>query len=312
MRVLANLLYYFLWLIGLFVYLLPFVVKKGLANILAQIWFHLIPFRKKIILLNLSVVFPRKDQESMGEFRLRCENLAQANMKHMVLGFFEVLERFHWSKELMGRRFHVDGREHLDKALREHAGCFLLTSHLGNWELMSCIGVLIEVPLAIITKFLRNPFFDQIWVKSRQAYGLELIQERGTGLQIVKAIRKGRAVGFIADQHTGAPHGLESQFLGMTAWTPKALTILAAKLKCPIIPTYMFRKKDGSFQVIIEEELKCQFPEAKLSTWQIQEHLLLINQNMEKWILKYPEQYLWIHRRFKRVINYKRDQLPWE
>jgi KDO2-lipid IV(A) lauroyltransferase len=321
MTLLAQGLYFILWALGAAVSWIPFIIKNLVAQSLGALWFDVIRFRRHIVLQNLAHVFPRTSQESMEEFQRRCETLARKNMTHYVLGAFEILERFHWDESDLKHKVKVVGLEHMQNALKENRGVFILTAHLGNWELMTMMGKLLKLPLAIVTKRLRNGFFDQIWIRSRVRYGLQLLEESGSGLAIIKAIRKGSAVGFILDQHTGEPHGIESTFLGLKAWCPKGLAILAHRLDAPIVPAWVVRNNDGTYTLSADAPLK--FPRIQssdasllsgrggLSSEGLRYHISICNEKMEAWIHKHPEQYLWLHRRFKGTIDY-RSPLPWQ
>jgi KDO2-lipid IV(A) lauroyltransferase len=309
MRLLGAALYAFLWTLGWLIYLLPFQVKNFIAWGISKLWFYLFPFRLKIILHNISLVFPREKEESQMDFRRRCYNLAKKNTHHMVLSFIEVLERWHWNpKRDLGKRFVVEGEENINFHLQNpKEGFFCLTAHLGNWELITWVGLYLKLRLSIITRFLRNPFFDELWRRSRNSFGLELLEESGSGLSIIRAIRRGRSIGFIFDQHTGEPHGIESEFLSHKAWSPRALAIMTAKLKVPVIPSYVYRDKLGVNHVVIEKDIGyC----AESTPEAIRYHVAQCNAKIGEWVRKHPEQYLWMHRRFKNIYNYKQN-LPW-
>jgi KDO2-lipid IV(A) lauroyltransferase len=308
MRFLGDLLYSLLWTLGLCVYLLPYRVKFLIAYSVASFWFYVFPFRLKVILHNLALVFPRQPGESVSDFRTRCEALARANLRHMVLSFIEVLERFHWKKASRGKRFVVEGKENLKFHQDDpKKGFFCLTAHLGNWELITWVAMAIDVRLSIITRYLRNPFFDQLWRRSRYAFGLELLEESGSGLAVVRALKRGRAIGFIFDQHTGEPHGIESKFLGYPAWSPKALAIITAKLPVPILPAFVYRDERGVSHVVIEPPLAYR---AESSEDALRYHVEQCNAKIGEWVRAHPDQYLWMHRRFKNFFDY-RQALPW-
>lgn len=312
-RTLGKLVYFSMYAVGALLFVIPFPIKKAVARIVARVWFDGIQFRRRIILHNLALVFPRERQETMDAFRRRCEKLGRANVVHSVLCFFEIFERFLWNEDVIRKKVTIHGLAHAKPYLERRQGFFVSSAHLGNWELITLVGVSLGTRLAVVTKFLRNPFFDSLWVESRRRYGLDLLQERGSGLAIVKAIRQGRVVGFIMDQHTGEPHGILTEFLGLPAWSPKALAILAPRLKAPVFPAYLIRRPDGNFDLTIEDDLYAGFRvESGTSEEEsLRYHVKLCNENMAQWIRKYPEQYLWLHRRFKNQIDY-RSPLVWE
>lgn len=315
-----------LLILGFIIYYTPFSVKRFIAKNLAKFWFNVVQLRRRVMLINVSLVFPRRHEESNRAFQKRCEIIVLQNMEHILLMLSELFERFCWTDATVSKKVHFHEYEILKKQLETKKGFFFLSSHLGNWELLTRSGCAVGLPLTVITRFLRNPIFDKIWVQSRKSFGLELLSESGSGLAVVRSIQKGRALGFMADQHTGEPHGLESQFMGLKAWCPKALAMMSDKLKAPILPAFIVRDpNNGHHHIYFEEAL--QFPhlekgapeEASLRTGSgglnaegLRYHIEVCNGLQEKWIRRYPEQYLWMHKRFKNMIDYKKEALPWE
>ena len=312
-QILEHLVYGLFWTLGALIYYTPFAIRDFKARVWAWIFFEVFRFRRNIVLHNLSKVFPRESQESMESFKTRCEALALQNYRHYMHCIFEIFERFHWNESVLGSRVHVVGLENIRNAQAKGQGFFFLSAHLGNWEIITIVGVLIKSRLAIVTKYLRNGFFDRIWKRSRRSFGLELLEEKGSGLAIIRSVREGKGIGFILDQHTGEPHGVTATFLGQAAWCPKGLAILASRLQVPVLPAYLLRQEDGSFVLTIEAPLDFSGIESgkTLSPVEIVKHIQICNANMERWIRRSPEQYLWLHKRFKGTIDY-RSPLAWQ
>ena len=305
--------------LGWIIYWAPFALKRAVASVLAWIFYGVLGFRRRIVLHNLAVVFPRTAEESNEEFQARCEKLAAANYRHYMLCFLEIFERFHWTEKDLNRRFRVRGGEDMRKHFAEGRGFFFLTAHIGNWELITRAALILKFPLAIVTKYLRNSVANELWVLSRKRYGLELLDEEGSGLKIMRAIRNKRAVGFILDQHIGPPHGIEARFMNLPAYCPRALAVLSSRLACPVVPAYLLRESDGTFSFVLESDLDFssvydnpEFLDGKqLTDAGVRAHIDICNKNIEGFVQRYPDQYLWLHKRFKNFIDY-RGRLPWE
>jgi Kdo2-lipid IVA lauroyltransferase/acyltransferase len=326
MNFLADMTIKVLYVLGNLLYIIPFKFKRHVAQVVAWFWFYVLPFRKRVMLLNVSMVFAREKEEANRTYKNRCERIVFQNMLHIVLMLFELIERFAWTDKRVLQKVKFHHFELMQSLLQKKKGFFVLSSHLGNWELITRAGCAIGMPLSIITRFLRTPFFDRIWVQSRKSFGLELLNESGSGLSAIRAIQRGRVLGFIADQHTGEPHGLETQFLGLKAWCPKALAIMSDRLKAPILPAFIVRDfQSGHHHVYFEEVLS--FPKlsdegsatellrsgsGSLNLEGMKYHIEICNSLQEKWIRRYPEQYLWMHKRFKNIIDYKSAPLAWE
>jgi KDO2-lipid IV(A) lauroyltransferase len=309
-RFVGGLLFRLLNILAIFAYFTPFGLRKAVAHFCAWFLFSILRLKRRVALINLSLVFKRNHQESMDDYRERLETIAFRNYVHYFLCVFEILERTQWDEKDLGTRVRVSGDEHVWNALDKKRGFFFLTAHLGNWELISKVGVLLRYPLAIVTKSFRNAVFDEVWRRSRIQYGLTLLNETGSGLALAKGIQKSKAIGFIFDQYTGEPHGLKARFLGIQTGCPKGLAILAPRLHAPVLPAYLVRMPDGVLELTIEKELDFS-PAKEDGPDKLKSHIEICNQNLEKWIRKYPEQYLWIHKRFKDSVDYQ-GRLSWE
>ncbi len=326
-EILATIYYYGLMLFGWTSRLIPFTIKKHFASLISWIWFLFLPFRRRVILLNLALVFPRKNEESNLAFKNRCEKIARANIQHYVLMLLEVFERLTWSHKKARSVADWDHRERMQELADSGRGFFFLSLHLGNWESLTRIGCAEGLPLTVITRFLRNPIMDRVWVKSRKQFGLELLAESGSGFAAIKSVKRGRALGFISDQHTGEPHGIEAKFFGHPAWCPKALALMSDRLKAPVLPIVIVRKMDtGRCQIHVKNVLSfpkidSESPEfdaslrsgsGTLNNKGIEYFINVTNESLEGWVREYPEQYLWIHKRFKNFLDYSKESLPWE
>lgn len=332
----AGVISFFLASFGLLLRVFPFALKRSFCAFLAWFWDTFAPFRRRVMLHNLALVFPRKNEESNDAFEKRCRKIAVKNFQHYLLMMLEIFERFSWSHAYVRSRTDWDHYERMAELRDSGKGFFFLSAHLGNWEALTRVGCAEDIRLTVITRFLRNPIMDRVWVRSRRNFGLDLLAESGSGLQAIKSVKRGMALGFMADQHTGEPHGIEAEFLGHPAWCPKALALMASRLKAPVLPIALLRDpRNGRFQVKVKEvltfpKLDPESPEfdpayrsgdysggrrggsGTLSDEGIRYFIKRSNAAFEDWIRQYPEQYLWIHKRFKNFVDYNKDPLPWE
>jgi KDO2-lipid IV(A) lauroyltransferase len=309
LRFLGRIFFHFMQLIGLFFRVLPFRLKVLIARWGALFWFYVIGFRRKTILLNLSHSFPREKEESSTEFRRRIYTLACKNLENYFLGFFEVLEKSTWSEEALRENLELTGLETMRNAFKDGRGVFILTAHMGNWELALALSNWVGAPMSVIVRHVRNAFWDEMLRLSRKIFDIHLLGENASGMTAMRAYKKGHMVVFVMDQHTGEPHGLLTKFFGMPAWSAKGLAILASRLQAPVLPVHTFRE-NGKVHVVVEETMdfsdlgECRDDEA------LKKHIQRCNDKIESWIRSHPEQYFWVHRRFKACIDYKNAELP--
>ncbi len=308
-QVLGWFFFRLLQILGWSLRILPLSFKQSLAYLAGCFWFYVLGFRARTVLLNLSYVFPRLKEESNAEFKKRIYSLARRNFQNYFLLLFECLEKTTWSYATLQKKVRISGLENLKKATEGGKGAYILAAHIGNWEVMLALSKIVHIPLSCIVRYVRNSFWDEVLKLSRTSFEVNLLSEKSSGITAFKAFKKGHLVCFVLDQHTGEPHGVLARFLGLKAWSAKGLAILSSRTGGSIIPTYSYRE-NGIVHVVFEDELEvadlgeCQEPE------QILAHVQRANDRMETWIRKHPEQYFWVHRRFKAQFDYKKATLP--
>jgi Kdo2-lipid IVA lauroyltransferase/acyltransferase len=308
----AQIAYLKLVILGKILVRVPFTLKSWFLALITFLWWDIIRFRRHIVLLNLSLVFTRKREETMNDYRIRLERIGRRSIWHAGYGFIEILERFGWTQDTVQKRVRFHGFEKIKELSGQgKRGFFLLTAHLGSWELAGLAVIGKGIKLAALTRFLRSKFWDEILVRSRERFGLRVLGESHSGRAVVRSVREGYVIAFMMDQHTGEPHGIESEFLGVKAWSPKGLALLSRALKAPVVEGFLIRDECGGYDLFFGEFLPTCAESEPDKDESMALHVKLCNEKMEQWIRRYPEQYLWLHRRFKAVIDY-RSPLPWD
>lgn len=293
------------WIVKIFLYPLRFLprrVELFKGKILGLI-LKACGFRTKIVRDNLELAYSgdiKKGKMSTADLLW----LERQNYIHYGRLIFELLHIPFDALRFAKKNVKVEGYENIENALKKGKGVFLLSAHTGYWEIMSVMASLYNIPIHIVTKYLRISLFDKIWVKSRQSYGVKLINERNSAREILKTIKNNGAVGFVMDQFMGPPVGIRSSFFAKPAWTMASLAWFVSKTNAAVVPVFNFRNQDGSFTIQVGKELE--FQRTGSSDGDIAYNTQLYNDVVESFIREYPDQWLWIHRRWKRV---KEDDL---
>ncbi len=192
------------------------------------------------------------------------------------------------------------------KAKRIHdetGGCIFVTPHLGNWEIIPYIYSVVNIPLSVVIRPIDNAYIEKLL--NRQASGQVIIHRKNALFLLKKALREGRSVGILPDQST--MRGLSIDFFGRKATTTPLPAILAISCKRPIVVVSCCRRWDGQhFDGFVSDPI---WPDNLLIMTrgdklrkQREEILRLTKEmtlTMEEIIRKHPEQYLWIHNRWK-------------
>ncbi len=191
--------------------------------------------------------------------------------------------------------------DNLGPALRElltQRGAILLTGHFGNYELLGATICRLGIPLTAIMRPIDNPLINRYLVRSRKASGLDLLYKKGVTAAATDVIDRGGALCFIGDQDAGRK-GLFVNFFNRPASTYKSIGLLAMRKRVPIIVGSAARLRRGTFRYRISVHRIIHPAE-----WDPQDDPLrwitqTFSNALEHAIRLHPEQYLWVHRRWK-------------
>jgi len=273
-----------------FVAIMPRRLQLLFGNLLGLTWFYIVPVRRSVAIGNLKKAFPDWSDSKLW-------SMARKNFQHYGCGFIELLLLPSLTEKRFNKLFRVENFEIYKTAASQGRGIFLLTLHIGTWELMSATSSHLKIPLNVITKKFKAGTLNQLWVNLRTSRGIKLLREEKSTFDILKAIRRGEAVGFILDQFMGPPVGSKTVFFGHETGTPAALALFVDRTRAPVIPVYNIRQSDGTIRVVFEP------PIPFLEQGSTEKNISLMTQvytgKIEEIVRKYPDQWLWIHRRWK-------------
>lgn len=193
----------------------------------------------------------------------------------------------------------VEGEDHLRAAREQGRGVIFLTAHLGNWELMAVVCTLLGYRLFPVVRPLDNPWLNRLIDRIRSRYGSAMISKKTetASRDVIHALRRGDCVGILLDQNMASYDGVFVEFFGRPACTSNGLAVIARRTDAPVIPAFIVREADGRHRIIIER------PVELVKSRDI-EHDVLVNTSrctavIEGIVRAYPEQWLWMHRRWK-------------
>ncbi len=270
---------------------LPNRVVILLGCLIGIIWYYLIPIRRHTVLENMTLAFG--DSKSDEEI----QKLASKFFRHMGCVLVESLRSIVWTAEDFRKKVSLEGFEHIEPYLKENKGGFLVSLHLGCWELAPGSGVSHGVPVDVVTKYARHEESDPFLQWFRNRLGVNLIPETRSTPMILGQIAKGRWIGFMMDQFMGPPIGIPITFFGKCAGTTASLAVLTEKHAIPSVLAYTYRDKRGRMHTVIEP---IKFPPfSEDLTKRVWEKTQAINDLLEKKVREHPEQWMWLHRRWK-------------
>ena len=200
-------------------------------------------------------------------------------------------------REEILRLVDVTGAEHLEAARAAGRGALLVTAHIGNWELHGLAHGWLFGPIGVVARPLDNPALDARLCDFRRRPGNTVIYKQRALPQVIRLLRENRAVAFVIDQNVQAGDGVFVDFFGRPAATTTVAAALALKTGCALIPAYAELGEDGRYHLTYEPPLVV--PPAGERAADLQRLTQQLTSVIEGWVRRRPEQWLWLHRRWK-------------
>lgn len=276
--------------IGFLIYYSPTVVKRWLGHWIGWMWFSVLRIRRELVLDNLRQAFPEKSEEE-------CIRIGRASVDNMGHSAIDFLCLPFMSRDDILHATEVEGEENLLKALEQGRGVCGLCLHLGNADMGAMGIVAYGFDAHIIVKPFSTQWFHYIVNKIRVDKGVSLVPPEGSTKQILTALEKSGLVVFTSDQFMARPRGVRTFFFGRPTGTAAGLAVLARKAKSPVVPFYSYRKGIGKYVIKIGEIIP--FEEDPDRVREIQKNTQIYTTCIENIIRERPEQWLWVHKRWK-------------
>jgi KDO2-lipid IV(A) lauroyltransferase len=205
------------------------------------------------------------------------------------------LPRYH--KEENGKHVSIEGLEHLLEAQKKGKGVILLTGHFGNWELLGVTLANLGFPLHVVARRLDNPFLNSWVIRRRTMTGNTVIEKNQATKAVLTLLKSGEVVAFLLDQDTKSGDGVFVPFFNRPACTSKSVAVIALRRGVSVLPMFITRLDGGHHRISIEKELPV------IRTGQTGEDIIQNTARytgiLEDKIREHPEQWVWIHRRWK-------------
>jgi KDO2-lipid IV(A) lauroyltransferase len=271
--------------------LLPRDIAISVGATLGRLAYLLIRDARRRTQRNLRVAFGNQlDDRYIRKLARRVfENVAK-NVADAVR-----LKKMRW--EDVERITEIEGLEYFDEAYRAGKGVIGFTGHIGNFELMAAYFSLRGYKLSVIGREVYDPRLDRLLVKNRESVGLENIPTSAGVKPILRVLRAGKFLGVLADQDSSRVRGVFVNFFGRTARTPVGPVLLAYKTDSPIIPMAIVRRYRNRYKIIIKPQVELAFSEDR------EKDILDVTQRctqvLESIIREHPDQWLWMHDRWK-------------
>jgi KDO2-lipid IV(A) lauroyltransferase len=283
--------YALLWVVVRTLGLLPRMLSRGVAILFALLIYCLHGRLRRVGLRNLRMAFPEMQD---GERRRILRGLFVSLGRQLA----EFCLFPSYTKENIGRVVIYDGFENFERARARGKGVLFLTGHLGGWELSSFAHSLQGHLLQIVMRGLDNPYVDRLVQSYRTMHGNTVVDKDNFVRGLLGAMKKGDTVGILMDTNMTPPQGVFVDFFGIPACTASGLARIALRTDASVVPGFCV------WDAVLRKYRLRFDPEVELMRTgdddaDIIENTARFTRKIEEFVRKYPEQWLWVHRRWK-------------
>jgi KDO2-lipid IV(A) lauroyltransferase len=278
---------------------LPTGVARALAVNGGRLAFYLTWRRSRWALVNARFAFPDAPPKEL-------RRIVRESLGAMALDVMDVLRSTHWSEAELRERVTIDGLEHVQAALDRGRGAFLISAHLGNFELMIRRFGLAELPLLLLGRPLRNELLYAQITRSRTRFGkIELIDRKRSAMPMARALRANKLVGILMDQRVRRSQGILAPLFGLRCTTTSAVASIAPHSGAAVLCATGARLGPDRHRIEISPPLV--FEQTGDDEQDIAAATAACNRALEERIRAHPEQWIWAHRRFRHSPDLEGD-----
>ncbi len=264
---------------------------ERMSDQVAWLFTYVIPIRKQITETNLKRTFPEMSQRDLDQLRFRM-------WRHLSLMICEIA---HAMRKLRRSNWHdyvrIVDRRHLVSVILDDRTNILVSGHFGNFEISGRVLGIFGIPVTSIARPLDNPYAERYLSTIRSEHGQTFLPKDGSAAEIQAFLSTGGTLALLADQHAGAK-GCWVSFLGRPAACHKALALFTLSSGAPMTVAYTRRlHRMMQFEIGVTGIADPKFPASQLAN--VQSLTQWYNDCLEVFVRKDPEQYWWLHNRWR-------------
>lgn len=263
---------------------------RKFAPLLAFLFFRIIPIRKNVVVENLKIAFPQKTPAEI-------KSLAYKSFLSLSITLTEILCFPNFTEDDFKNSVEVVNGELINRRYEEGNGLVLISAHFGNWEAGAiALSLVVDIPFAVVVKGQRNPYVDA-WMNYHRSRFKSKIVPLGISIrQIYKELKEKKIVAIVGDQR-GPSDGVRVNMFGKPSATYPGPAALAIKSGAPILMILSARQLNNKYLMEVVEIDLNNLPEGEEE--KIREVTQRHTDYLSMMIERYPEQWLWMHKRWK-------------
>lgn len=279
------------WLLVRALGALPRGVSRRVGAALGGVAWVAVPRLRQVGMRNLELAFPEWPEE-------KHEGILRRVYRNLGWQLAEFCQMRKYTRESSAAFVRYEGLEHYLSARERGRGVLIVTGHLGAWELSSFWHSLMGYPMAMVIRRLDNAWVDGLVNAIRCLHGNRVLHKDDFARGLISSMRKGETVGILMDTNMTPPQGVFVPYFGRQACTASGLARVARKTGAAVLPGFLlWEEAEGKYVLHFGPEIavKADGPDEEDAATNTARFTAVI----EEWVRRYPDQWLWVHRRWK-------------
>lgn len=271
---------------------LPHKYILCLGSLLGRFMYLVDVPHRRIVRRNLKFVYPEWKQERIKEISAKV-------FQNIGMTFLEICQIACLPKDKLLFKTKIRGEKILLDAIKGNKGAILISAHLGNWEIVApFLSANIGGRASMVGRRLRGKLINRLISGLRTRFGATVIDKEDGMPKMMRAIREGKILGIMIDQGTQSSMGVKVNFFSRAVTATVGPALLALRCKCPVVPIFGVREDNGSLKIVVESPLKLKRTKDLKADLKVNTQLMV--NAIEKAVRAYPEQWFWVHKRWKK------------
>ena len=246
---------------------------------------------------NLQLAYPEKNQAQIEQIAIQAYKNIGITLAEIIMLFNN---RLNINELIINKEEVLEKLQNIKKDAKQ--GTIFITAHFSNWEIAAQFLPLNGFPVTAVGRKGNNELIEKnITTPFREKYGNKNIYKKNAVLKIVKALKNNKNIGVLIDQKAGANESVKANFFGKPADTVNSIAILKLKYDPIILPIFALRQSDGRYKIIVYDPVTYTAPKESDQEEKIKKMTQKYNDILEDMIRKNPEQWFWMHNRWRLV-----------
>jgi Kdo2-lipid IVA lauroyltransferase/acyltransferase len=271
--------------------LLPMRAVLMAGTLLGRAFYTFDAGHRRLAMSNLRAAFPHRPEAE-------CRAITRSMFEHFGRLLAALLKFSTMTPDEMLAHVEFAGEERVLQAHAHGRGVLLFTGHFGFWEINALVHALTIRPIAVLARPLDNPLLHELLESVRGRTGNTVIYRRGAIRRVLRALGNNQAIAVLIDQHIATADAVYVEFFNRPAATTSALAALALRTGAPVVPVFALPMPGGRFRMVYEHPVD---PPRGEGDEAIREFTQRCTDVLEMYVRRYPELWLWMHRRWRDV-----------